>query len=287
VLSRSLAYLQYLVPRYALTALVYRLARIRRVAIKNFLIERFIRLYRIDTADVRGEIPDAFGTFNEFFVRELRDGTRPIDAGPGSIVSPVDGTVSQAGTIVGDALLQAKGRSYTLDDLLAIELEAARRYENGMFATIYLAPYNYHRVHAPLAGRLVAAHYVPGDLFSVNAATAAIIPGLFRRNERVVLHFETVAGPAAVVLVGALNVGSISTPWSGELRPRRSGVVEIIDITGQPADLAKGDLLGWFNMGSTVIVLLPASVGHWHRHLVPGQSLRMGEAIGSLGNAGP
>jgi phosphatidylserine decarboxylase len=287
VLSRSLAYLQYLVPRYALTALVNRLARIRRVAIKNFLIERFIRLYRIDTADVRGAIPDAFGTFNEFFVRELRDGTRPIDAGPGSIVSPVDGTVSQAGTIVGDALLQAKGRSYTLDDLLAIELEAARRYENGMFATIYLAPYNYHRVHAPLAGRLVAAHYVPGDLFSVNAATAAIIPGLFRRNERVVLHFETVAGPAAVVLVGALNVGSISTPWSGELRPRRSGVVEIIDITGQPADLAKGDLLGWFNMGSTVIVLLPASVGHWHRHLVPGQSLRMGEAIGSLGNAGP
>ena len=285
--TRALAYLQYLVPRYALTAIVYRLARIRSVAIKNFLIRRFVRLYSIDTADVANDIPDGFATFNEFFVRELRAGTRPIAADAACIISPVDGTVSQAGAVAGNAVLQAKGHMYTLDELLAIELGAARRNENGLFATIYLAPYNYHRVHAPLAGRLVAAHYVPGDLFSVNTATAAIIPGLFRRNERVVLHFETAAGPAAVVLVGALNVGSITTPWSGELRPRKSGVVEIIETAGLSTDVARGDLLGWFNMGSTVIVLLPAEAGHWQEELVAGRSLRMGEAIGQLAATRP
>lgn len=284
-MRRAIAYLQYLLPRHALTALVYRLARIRNVVIKNFLIERFIPLYRIDTADVRNEIPDGFATFNEFFVRELRDGARPIDDDAGSIVSPVDGTVSQAGPLVDNMLLQAKGHTYTLDELLATELEAARRYEKGIFATIYLAPYNYHRVHAPVAGRLVGAQYVPGDLFSVNAATAAVIPGLFRRNERVVLHFETAAGPAAIVLIGALNVGSITTPWSGEIRPRKSGVVEILDISGEATDLAKGDLLGWFNMGSTVIVLLPAGAGRWQTDLLPGRSLRMGEAVGYLEEA--
>ena len=285
MVSRGIAYLQYLLPRHALTALIYRLARIRNTAVKNFLIERFIRLYRVDTADVKGDIPDGFATFNDFFVRELRNGARPIDDDAGSIISPVDGAVSQAGPLAGLALLQAKGHAYSLDELLATETEASRRFYNGLFATIYLAPYNYHRVHAPLAGRLVSARYVPGDLFSVNAATATVIPGLFRQNERVVLHFETAVGPAALVLVGALNVGSISTRWSGELRPRKSGVVEIIDISGEPTDLAKGDLLGWFNMGSTVIVLLPEGAGRWRTDLRAGRALRMGETIGSFREA--
>jgi phosphatidylserine decarboxylase len=282
MLSRIAVYFQYLLPRYALTALIYKIARLSNTRVKDWLIRRFIRLYSIDTADVQLEIPAGFATFNEFFVRELRHAARPIDPQAQSIVSPVDGTVSQAGRLHGRSLLQAKGYEYSLDDLLATDLDAARAFHDGSFATIYLAPYNYHRVHAPFAGRLVAGRYVPGDLFSVNTATAATIPGLFHRNERLVLHFETAAGPAAVVLVGALNVGSITTPWSGEIRPRNRGIVEMIDLNDASPDVAKGDLLGWFNMGSTVIVLIPADFGHWQPALISGRSLRMGEAIGSL-----
>ena len=286
MLGRLFAYAQYLVPRYGLTALVYRLTRIRNRAFKDFMIRRFIKLYRIDTADVEGSIPDAFETFNAFFIRELKGEARPVDAPGNSIVSPVDGTVSQAGRLDRSRILQAKGLDYTVDDLLAIDLEEAHRYDEGTFATIYLAPYNYHRVHAPLAGRLTSAHYVPGELFSVNTATASVIPGLFARNERVVLHFETAIGPAAVVLVGALNVGSISTPWTGELRPRKSGTVDTLALDGGPSrTVAKGDLLGWFNMGSTVIVLLPAGASEWHDDLQPGRALRMGEAIGRIADS--
>ena len=282
MLARLLAYAQYIVPRYGLTALVYRVTRIRSRAFKDLMIRWFIKLYGIDTADVEGAIPDDFDTFNAFFIRALRPESRPVDQAANSIISPVDGTVSQAGRLAGSGILQAKGHDYTVGDLLAIDLDEAHRYANGSFATIYLAPYNYHRVHAPLAGRLVAGHYVPGELFSVNNATAAIIPDLFARNERVVLHFETAAGPAAVVLVGALNVGSISTPWTGELRPRKTGTVEPIEFPDAPTAVAKGDLLGWFNMGSTVIVLLPAGSCDWVDGLDPGKALRMGEAIGRL-----
>jgi phosphatidylserine decarboxylase len=176
--------------------------------------------------------------------------------------------------------------NYSLDELFAIDLDEARAYKNGCFTTIYLAPYNYHRVHMPIAGELVAAHYVPGDLFSVNEATVALVPGLFRRNERVNLHFKTAHGPAALIFVGALNVGSISTPWTGEIRPRKRGVVETLDISTAPRDLGKGDLLGWFNMGSTVILLLPEGFAKWHDTLLPGSNVRMGESIGSLSGNG-
>lgn len=286
-MSRLLAYLQYILPRYWMTAAVHRLARVRWVRLKNLMIEHFIRLYRVDTADIRLDVPHDFPTFNDFFIRELRDGARPIDPADDSLVSPVDGAVSQAGTLEKNRILQAKGLRYTLEDLLATDLADARAYEDGTFATIYLAPFNYHRVHAPFAGRLVAARYIPGDLFSVNAATAAVIPGLFRRNERLALHFATAAGPAALILVGALNVGSISTPWSGEIRPRKSGTVEIIDRRGASTDLARGDLLGWFNMGSTVILLLPRGVCHWNDDVLPGAALRVGQRIGTLAPASP
>ena len=176
----------------------------------------------------------------------------------------------------------SRARVLLIDDLLATDLEQAVALADGSFATIYLAPYNYHRVHAPFDGKVVAARYVPGDLFSVNAATAKYVPGLFRRNERLVLHFETPQGPAAVILVGALNVGSISTPWSGQIRPRKSGVVETIDLDNGPDTIKKGDLLGWFNMGSTVIVLMPAGSCEWHDDLEPGKTVRMGESIGKI-----
>jgi phosphatidylserine decarboxylase len=282
MLSRLFVYLQYILPRYWLTVFVYRLARIRHVGLKNLMITRFVRFYKVDTGDVKRDIPDGFASFNDFFIRELHEDARPVDSTPGAIVSPVDGTLSQAGQLDRDRLLQAKGLVYTLDDLLATDIDDARAFEDGNFATIYLAPYNYHRVHAPFAGELVAARFMPGDLFSVNAATAAAIPGLFRRNERLALHLDTTFGPAVVILVGALNVGSISTPWSGEIRPRKSGTVETIGLDRAPRDIARGDLLGWFNMGSTVIVLLPKGTCRWHHDLVAGKTLCMGRSIGTL-----
>jgi len=272
--------LQHVLPQHLLTALVWHIARIRHVATKNFLITRFVGLYDVDIDDVKLNVPDEFETFNDFFVRELVAGARPVDESGDSIVSPVDGTVSVADVIRDDSIFQAKGLDYSLGDLLATDLEQARAYVDGTFATLYLAPYNYHRVHAPWDGELVAARYVPGDLFSVNAATFARVKGLFRRNERLILHFETERGPAALIFVGALNVGSITTPWTGELRPKKHGVVEVPDLSGCSSTVKKGDLLGWFNMGSTVILLLPAGRSEWEHDLLPGETLRMGEAIG-------
>lgn len=284
MLARLFAYLQFVLPKFWLTAIVYHIARIRHVGSKDFLITRFVRLYDVETDEIKLTLPDDFATFNEFFIRELDAGARPIAPDARAIVSPADGKVSQAGRLRGNAILQAKGIEYSLDDLLATNLDDARAYTDGHFATIYLAPYNYHRVHAPMAGELVSAIYVPGDLFSVNTATAANIRGLFRRNERLVLNFHTAHGPLAVILVGALNVGSISTPWSGELRPRHSGVVEPVDLGAEPITIAKGELLGWFNMGSTVILLLPEGAGNWHANLTAGSTVSMGEAIGELAN---
>ncbi len=282
MLARLFAYVQYLLPKYWLTAIVYRVTRIRHSGFKNFIITKFVKLYKVDTSDISLTLPDDFANFNEFFIRELRADARPIDANAQAIVSPVDGTVSQAGELRGAEILQAKGIEYSLDELLATNLDEARAFSAGHFATIYLAPYDYHRVHAPLAGELVSASYVPGDLFSVNTATAANIPGLFSRNERLILNFNTSIGPAAVILVGALNVGSISTPWSGEIRPRHSGVVESVDLGAKSIAVAKGELLGWFNMGSTVILLLPKDTCDWRKDLAAGNTLRMGEAIGRL-----
>lgn len=286
MLSRLFTFLQYLLPKHWLTAFVYRLARIRVPAVKNLLIRGFLKLFDVELEEVKGRVPQDFLTFNEFFIRELQDGARPIDAAPSSIVAPADGTLSQAGTLRGNRILQAKGIDYSLEDLLAADVDKAGEFSGGAFATIYLAPYNYHRVHAPADGELVAAHYVPGDLFSVNSKTAAHVPGLFSRNERLNLHFQTAVGPMVVVLVGALNVGSISTPWSGEIRPRKSGVVERIDVSAAPRQVRKGDLLGWFNMGSTVIVLLPPDSCTWHDDFNAGVKTVMGEAIGELAAPG-
>jgi phosphatidylserine decarboxylase len=284
-MSRLFVWLQYLLPRFWMTALVYRVARIRNRRFKDLFIRRFIGLYRVEIEEVKREVPAGFETFNDFFIRELVDRARPIDPAPLSVVSPVDGTVSSAGPIHGNRIFQAKGHDYSLEDLLATDLQDARRYVDGAYATIYLAPYNYHRVHAPLDGRITAARYLPGDLFSVNTATARYVPGLFRRNERLALHFQSDSGPWVLVFVGALNVGSISTPWSGEVRPRRRGVVESIDLAAGPPQVSKGDLLGWFNMGSTVVLLTPPGVCDWSQSLQPGNTVRMGEPIGSLRRA--
>lgn len=277
--------LQYLLPRHLMTALVYRLARIRVRVVKDTLIRAFVRLFDVDLAEVDREVPRDFRNFNDFFTRELADGARPVDPGENSIIAPVDGTVSAAGRLNSDTILQAKGIGYTLDDLLALDIDDARRYRNGACATIYLAPNDYHRVHMPFDGELVAANYIPGDLFSVNSATVTRLRNLFPRNERLNLHFETPRGPAAVILVGALNVGSITTPWTGEIRPRKRGTAEPQPLGRAPRNLAKGDLLGWFNLGSTVILLLPEGVSEWQPTLVGGCSLQMGVSIGTFTDA--
>jgi phosphatidylserine decarboxylase len=282
MLANAFVVLQYLLPKHWLTAVIYRVARIRNARIKDFLITRFVQLYDVNVEEIKLDLPQDFATFNDFFVRELHDGAREIDGHADSIVSPADGTVSLTGRLQADSILQAKGLSYSLDDLLATDLDESAYYVNGRFATIYLAPYNYHRVHAPFDGELVAARYVPGDLFSVNEATVSRVAGLFRRNERLVMHFRTASGPAVVIFVGALNVGSISTPWSGEIRPRKSGIVDTIDISNHDSNVRKGDLLGWFNMGSTVILLLPDGACEWNDDLEPGDTLRMGESIGTF-----
>ncbi len=274
--------LQYVLPKHLLTAIIWRIARIQHTATKDFLITRFVSLFDVDIENVKKSVPDDFETFNDFFVRELTADARPVDRQTNSIVSPVDGTVSIATQISGGALIQAKGFEYSVEDLLATDTQEATEYVDGSFTTIYLAPYNYHRVHAPIDGELIAARYVPGDLFSVNEATVGRVQGLFRRNERLVMHFKTANGPMALVFVGALNVGSISTPWSGEVRPRKTGVVDVLNLSAHSTTVEKGDLLGWFNMGSTVIVLLPKNTCTWDEQLKSGKSLRMGESIGSL-----
>ncbi|RLA33167.1 MAG: phosphatidylserine decarboxylase [Gammaproteobacteria bacterium] len=282
--SRLFLLLQKLLPRLALTALVFRLARIRTTGIKNFFIRQFVGIYKVNVEEVKQSVPDDFATFNDFFIRELVASARPIDAASESIVSPADGTVSAAGKIDRDRIFQAKGLHYTLTDLLATDIDDATRFVDGAFATIYLSPSDYHRVHSPVSGELIAARYVPGDLFSVNEATVAYLPNLFTRNERLICHLQTVNGPIVVILVGALNVGSINTRWSGDLRPRKKGVVDNIDIAtkGESTQLKKGDLIGWFNMGSTVIVLLPPGSSDELSTLKTGSRVRMGQAIGSM-----
>lgn len=283
--ARAFVLLQFLLPRFLLTRIVHGVARLRLRPVKNFLIRAFARVYGVNLAEADGRAPQDYPTLNAFFTRALAAGARPVDSNPAVLVSPVDGYVSTAGPIEKNRLLQAKGLDYTLEDLLAVDLDDARAFAGGRYATLYLAPHNYHRVHMPVAGELVAAHYVPGDLFSVNAATVSRLRGLFPRNERLNLHFRTAEGPLAVLLVGALNVGSITTPWTGEIRPRRHGVVEYLELGDANRHLAPGDLLGWFNMGSTVILLLPRGSGEWDPGLIAGRALRMGERIGTLGTA--
>lgn len=283
-LSQVLLLLQRILPKRLMTSLVYRLTHLRLPAIKNFLIHGFLKLYSVDLDEVQKNVPRDFDCFNDFFIRELKSGSRPIDASKSSVVSPADGFVSAIGTIQENSLLQAKRHDYSLEELLATDLDEAGAYCNGSFATIYLAPFNYHRVHAPLAGELVAARFIPGALFSVHPTAVAHLRGLFTRNQRLVCHFKTAVGPLVLILVGALNVGSITTRWTGELRPRKGHIVEDIDLTrtSERRMIDKGEQLGWFNMGSTVIVVLPPAVATWRPGLASGDAVKMGEAIGDL-----
>ncbi len=282
--ARAFVALQYLLPQHLLSALVHELTRSRVRWLKNALIGGFLRHFHPDMSDAEQPDPLAYESFNAFFTRALRTSARPADPDPSAIVSPVDGSVSQLGRLDGSWLLQAKGYAYTLESLLAADGTWASTFRGGSFATLYLAPFNYHRVHMPLAGTLRAAWYVPGRLFSVNATTAASVPGLFARNERLVCLFD--AGPLnfALVLVGALFVGSMSTVWHGEVTPRRprQRADLPLDAGRSSLTLARGAEVGRFNMGSTVILLLPPGKAEWQATLAPGSSVRLGATLARL-----
>ena len=276
--------LQYLLPHRLLSSIALRIARIEAPWFKNAMIRFIADKFGVDWSEAASADLADYRHFNAFFTRRLRAGARDFDRPPACICSPVDGTLSMAGPIAADTLVQAKGRDYRLGELLAGDAAMAARYRDGRFATVYLAPYNYHRIHMPLAGAWRAGWYVPGRLFSVNATTAASVPRLFARNERVVCDFDGAAGPFAVVLVGALNVGSLETAWHGDVsRVRPRAPAPLPPVPTQRRAAARGDELGCFNMGSTVILLLGPGLGTWLPELVPGRVLRAGEPIGALG----
>ena len=277
--ARLFVWFQYLLPQQGLSRLILAATRVRTAWFKNWTIRAFLKLYRVDMTEAAESDPYRYGSFNEFFTRALNDGARAIASDESAVASPVDGCVSEAGTIDRGRLLQAKGRHYGLTELLAAQPWASR-FEGGSFATIYLAPFNYHRVHMPLRGDLRATVYVPGRLFSVNAATAQHVPGLFARNERILTLFDSGAGHFALVLVGALNVGSMATVWAGDITPAARRVVT--QVPGPPTALEKGAELGRFNMGSTVILLFEPNRVRWHSQVHAGSVVRLGQSLGVI-----
>jgi phosphatidylserine decarboxylase len=273
--------LQYLLPHRALSRVVYWATRWTWRPWKDFLIGQVVRRYRVDMAEAAQ--PDAFAYphFNAFFTRALRDGARSADPDPDTVLCPADGRISQAGTIRDGRIFQAKGQDFSAAELLGDEAAAAP-YRNGRFVTVYLSPRDYHRVHMPLDGELLETVHVPGRIFSVAPFAVAAIPRLFARNERLVCHFRGAHGPFAVVMVGAILVSSVGTVWDGLVIPPYASRVERRDCSGRGVQLARHAEMGRFNMGSTVIVLLPDNGAEWDT-LVPEQPVRVGQRLGRRG----
>ncbi|WP_428313132.1 archaetidylserine decarboxylase [Hydrocarboniphaga sp.] len=278
--DRLFSLLQLILPTRFLSWCIYKLTRIESQGFKNAFIRVFMSRFNISLAEAEFELPESYRSFNEFFTRALKPGARPLSDGAEVLLSPVDGAVSQLGQIDGDRIFQAKGHHYTAAELLGGE-DLARPFIGGEFATIYLAPNNYHRIHMPLAGTLREWVYVPGRLFSVNPATARAMPKVFARNERVTAIFDTELGPFAMVLVGAFFVGSIETVWAGMISPphRRSPLARYKPV--HPPSLERGMEMGRFNMGSTVILLAPPGALSWNPALGPATPLRMGQVLGT------
>ena len=272
--------LQYLLPKQALTHFAGWVASRERGWVTTEIIRRFVARYRVNMEEALDSDISSYRSFNEFFTRALKPGVRPV--AQAALVCPVDGAVSQFGPIAGDQLFQAKGHHYSTTALVGGDAALAAQYDNGSFATIYLSPRDYHRIHMPCAGRLTRMIYVPGDLFSVNPVTARGVPGLFARNERVVCVFESARGPFVLVLVGATIVGSMATVWHGVVNPPRSKAVREwrYSAAGQPEVMLKqGDEMGRFLLGSTVVMLFPKGPLSFNRDWVPGGAVRLGEAM--------
>ena len=273
--------LQRLLPKHMLSRLIAKTAESKTPWLKNVLISRAISAFNINMDEALSDDLNDYENFNAFFTRALKDGVRPITSEPKSIACPADGAISQAGPISKNKILQAKGIDYSTGRLLGNTAEA-KLYEDGSFATIYLSPRDYHRVHIPLAGKLTSTRYIPGELFSVNDQTAQALPGLFARNERLVCEFESdEVGTFAVIFVGAMLVAGIETVWGGFEAPG-PGAVRETDFSDQSLNFAKGDEIGRFKFGSTVIMLFQDQKNRWTDKIEPHATVYMGEQIGTI-----
>ena len=270
---------QYLIPKQALTMLAGRVASFRGGSLTTRLIKWFVGRYQVNMNEAANPNLASYPTFNDFFTRPLKKGARPLARA--DLICPVDGAISQFGAITGDQIFQAKGHNYSSTALVGGDAELAARFDNGSFATLYLSPKDYHRIHMPCDGRLTRMIYVPGDLFSVNPTTARGVPGLFARNERVVCVFESARGPFVLVLVGATIVGSMATVWHGLVNPPRGGAVRDWRYDDKPVHLKQGQEMGRFLLGSTVVMLFPKGPLKFNPAWVPARSIRLGEAMAS------
>jgi phosphatidylserine decarboxylase len=280
VLDRLFVFIQYLLPKQAITVFAGKVANARGGKITRLIIRWFIGRYGVNMQEAADTDIASYPTFNDFFTRALRDGVRPLaDA---TFVCPVDGAISQFGEIDSDQIFQAKGHHYSTTALLGGDRALAERFKDGTFATIYLSPKDYHRIHMPCDGRLKSMAYVPGSLFSVNPATAAGIPGLFARNERVVCEFESDFGPWILVLVGATIVGSMATVWHGIVNPPRSDVISTWQYEDQDIRLSKGEEMGRFLLGSTVVLLFPRDTLMFDPAWQAAKPVKLGEAMSSV-----
>jgi phosphatidylserine decarboxylase len=279
VSDRTAVLPQYIFPKHAMTAFAGLVANARLGGMTTSIIRRFVDRYRVDMSEAENPDIASYATFNDFFTRALRAGARPLaDA---DFISPVDGAISQFGPIRQDQIFQAKGHSYTTTALLGGDRTLAARFENGSFATLYLSPRDYHRVHMPCDGRLTRMVYIPGALFSVNPTTARGVPGLFARNERVVCVFEGDQGPFVMTLVGATIVGSMATVWHGVVNPPRTKAVREWRYPPGKVALKKGEEMGRFLLGSTVVLLFPRGTLDFHHEWQAARGLRLGEAMGA------
>jgi len=270
---------QYLIPKQALTVLAGKLASARAGGLTTRVIRWFVGRYGVNMAEAANPDIASYPSFNEFFTRPLKPGARPLaDA---DYICPVDGAISQFGRIERDQIFQAKGHSYSTHALVGGDRDLAIQFQDGEFATLYLSPRDYHRIHMPCDGRLTRMIYIPGDLFSVNPTTARGVPGLFARNERVVCVFENDAGPFVLTLVGATIVGSMATVWHGQVNPPRPGTIKEWDYAPGEVVLKKGDEMGRFLLGSTVVMLFPKRRLRFTDAWAPTRPIRMGEAMGS------
>ena len=271
-------------PHHLLSSIVRAVTRWRVDWFKNLIISAFIRHFRVDMSEATDSSPEHYPDFNSFFTRSLKPGVRPQPDMPDAIASPVDGRISQLGTISDGCLLQAKGRDFSLIDLLGGDAERAQAFQGGKFATLYLSPRDYHRIHMPCDGRLMETVFIPGRLFSVAPHTTRTIPNLFTRNERLVALFETSSGPMAMILVGAIFVACMETVWEGVIQPSRQGIrIRTFNTSNaEKIRLQRGDEMGRFNMGSTVILLYGPEQADWNPDLAAGQPLRIGQTMGNV-----
>lgn len=277
--------LHYLLPQLAITRAAGWLAERRWGSVTHFIIKAFAKQYQVNLAEAEKSSPSDYATFNEFFIRPLKAGARPIESAPDYLCLPADGRVSESGKIDANRLIQAKGHFFTLETLLAEDTEMAAKFQDGDFITTYLSPSDYHRVHMPCDATLRKMVYVPGELFSVNPFLAEHVPNLFARNERLICEFETEFGPMVQILVGATVTASMSTVWAGVVNPPRPDeVVEYhYNMEGEGViRLSKGEEMGAFRLGSTVINLFPKGAVVLEPHLQAGEKTRMGEKLGRL-----